>query len=136
MTNVHKVSDFMDKTYTTFSPRTTIVEAIDTLIQKGLIGAMVINDDNELLGILSEQDCLKVIIQESYHDTPSGTVADYYHKSPMVISSDADVISVAEIFAKSSFRRLPVVDNGKVVGQITRRDLLRAFRDKHYNFRY
>ena len=136
MTNIHKVRDLMDKQFTTFRPDTPITEAIDTLIKKSLLGVIVVDDDGNLLGILSEKDCLKVMLQDTYYGTPGGTVGDYYHKVTDVIDSEASLITVAEIFLKNPFRRLPVVDNGKLVGQITRRDLLKGFRQFDYNFKY
>ena len=136
MTNIHKVRDIMDKTFVTFKPSTPMTEAIDTLIKNNLLGVLVVDDDFNLLGVLSEKDCLKVILQDSYYGTPESTVEEFYHRSPQVIDSNVDLISVAEIFLKNPFRRLPVVDNGKLVGQITRRDLLKGFRAHDFNFRY
>ena len=68
-------------------------------------------------------------MQASYHETEIGSVAEYMTQDPQTISPDSSILDAAEIFIADHRRRLPVVDKGKLVGQISRRDLLRAMDD-------
>ena len=126
----------MDKTFTTFSPETLVTDAIDILLKKSLLGVLVVDKEGNLLGVLSEKDCLQVMLHDTYYGLPGKTVGEIYHPAAQTIDPETDLISVAEIFLNNSFRRLPVVEKGKLVGQITRRDLLRGFKTHGYNFAY
>ncbi len=129
MAKIYTVADFMDRQFSTFRPDTPMHKAIDTLLDKGLIGATVVDDNGRLLGILSEKDCLKILLQDVFDLAPDATVANYMHPAEQTVPSTTGVVEAAQIFLKNTFRRLPVVDGGKLVGQITRRDLLRGLRD-------
>ncbi len=76
--------------------------------------------------MLSEADLMQVIIQDSYYDESVGIVGDYM-KSPVdTVDPEMDIYALAEKFIKERRRRYPVVLNGRVVGQVSRRDVLRA----------
>ena len=130
MTDIPIVADFMDKKFTTFSPDMPLKKALNTLIKKKLLAALVVESNDMLVGILSEKDCLKLILQKAYDDSPWGQVKDYMHESPEAIPSTMPVTMAAEILIDHRSRRYPVVDDGKLVGQITRRDLLRGMHIK------
>ena len=89
----------------------------------------MVDDSGSLVGVFSESDCLKGALQASYHETEIGSVAEYMTQDPQTISPDSSILDAAEIFIADHRRRLPVVDKGKLVGQISRRDLLRAMDD-------
>ncbi|PCJ88429.1 MAG: inosine-5-monophosphate dehydrogenase [Flavobacteriales bacterium] len=112
-----------------FTPDQKIGEVIGTILNKKISGAPVLNDKKQLVGIISEKDCLKVIIDEGYHNLPPSnhTVSNYMTKNVKTISADKDVLDAADLFLKTNYRRYPVIDEkGKLVGQISRRDILRA----------
>lgn len=121
-----KVADYMSRRLITFTPETNVVEAMGTLIDHGISGAPVVDGDGELVGVLSEVDVLAIVIQDSYYDESAGIVADYMQTSVDVVEPDSDIYSLAERFHREHRRRYPVVKNGKLVGQISRRDVLRA----------
>lgn len=110
----------------TFRPDTNIYTAISTLVRHGISGAPVVNEKGELLGIISEKDCLRVLANGVFHRYPGGPVSEYMTQAVMTVHPDTDMFTVADIFLKNVFRRLPVVEGRKVVGQISRRDVLRA----------
>ena len=120
------VADFMDKKFLTLSPGTSINKAIDLLMKNRLIAALVVDEKHNPIGILSEKDCLKIILHQSFSQLPSDDVANYMHTVPNTIPSTMSAIEAAELLVTHKSRRLPVVDDGKLVGQITRRDLLRG----------
>lgn len=67
-----------------------------------------------------------MLLQSGFHGLPDDTVQNYMHAVPMTVDSRLDIISVAQIFLDNPFRRLAVVEDGKLVGQITRRDIVRG----------
>jgi len=126
MTKKMSVANIMTKKLITFSLDTQVLSAINILISKKISGAPVVDKDGKLLGMLSEIDCMKTYIQSTYHNEMGGLVKDYMAKEVSTIPSTMGIMDVAEYFLETHFRRLPVVDNGKLVGQVSRRDVLRA----------
>ncbi len=116
------------KDLVTFRPDQEINEVIDVIIEKRISGAPVLDADRKLVGIISEKDCLRIIVDQAYHNLPysSPKVSDYMTKEVMTVSPENDVVAAANTFINTAIRRLPVVDNGKLIGQISRRDILRA----------
>ncbi|HCM76735.1 MAG TPA: inosine-5-monophosphate dehydrogenase [Cytophagales bacterium] len=112
----------------TFTPDQSIQEAIDIIIDKRISGAPVLDSTGKLVGMLSEKDCLKIIVDQAYHNLPieSRKVSDYMTAEVKTVPPDSDVVSAANQFLHSPIRRMPVVDNGVLKGQISRRDILRA----------
>ncbi len=118
--------DIMTKKLITFTPETQVLNAIDTLISYRISGAPVLDDEGNLVGMLSEIDCMETFVQSAYHNEIGGLVKDFMSTNVKTISSSMGIVDLAEYFQETHFRRLPVVDNGKLVGQVSRRDVLRA----------
>ena len=112
-----------------FRPDTDIFFAIDTLINKAISGAPVVNDKGDLVGILSEKDCLKVLIDMSMHELPTAMVEQYMSTKATTLTATSSIMDAVEVFQKNVYRRFPVVEGTKLVGLITRRDILRAVKD-------
>lgn len=122
-----KAQDYMCEDLITFTPETDLFDAINALLEYRITGAPVIDAQGNLVGLLSEADCLKAILTLTYHEEEmGGRVGTYMSEEVHTINYDADIIKVAEEFINNKRRRLPVVKNGKVIGQISRRDVLRA----------
>jgi len=121
------VREFMDKFVETLSPDTDIWDAVDFLLEKRVTGALVANSKGGLVGILTESDCLKLLtLGGADHDAPKGKVKDFMTKAVESIPPSMDIYYVAGLFLTKNFRRLPVVEDGRIVGAITRFDILRA----------
>ncbi len=118
--------DIMTKKLITFTPETQVLNAIDTLISYRISGAPVLDNEGNLVGMLSEIDCMETFVQSAYHNEMGGLVKDFMSTEVKSISSSMGIVDLAEYFLETHFRRLPVVDNGKLVGQVSRRDVLRA----------
>ena len=124
-----RVADYMTRNLVTLKPHVSVNDSIRILLENRISGAPVVDDSGSLVGVFSESDCLKGALQTSYHETEIGSVAEYMTQDPQTISPDSSILDAAEIFIADLRRRLPVVDKGKLVGQISRRDLLRAMDD-------
>tara|TARA_B100001939_G_C16837486_1_gene571547 strand:- start:347 stop:871 length:525 start_codon:yes stop_codon:yes gene_type:complete len=122
------VADYMTTKLISFTPDQDIREVIDVIISNKISGAPVVNKDKELVGIISEKDCLRVILDDVYHNLPpnEGHVSNYMSDKVITVEDTMDVVEVANLFLNSNFRRYPVVSNGKMVGLVSRRDILRA----------
>lgn len=124
------VREYMDHFANTLRPETDIFDAVDFLLERRVTGAPVVDAAGRLVGIISEKDCLRLLAEGLAHDTPHGTVADYMTRDVTTVRSDMDVYYAAGIFLRGQFRRLPVVEDGLVVGAITRFDILRAIKTR------
>jgi CBS domain-containing protein len=121
------VADCMDKDFITFHPELPMREAMSILLKKHLRAALVVDDEGLPVGLLAENDCLKVLLNQAYYNQePEDTVKNYMQKVPEAIPPSTHLLQAADIFLKNVHRRVPVMESGKLVGQITRRDLLKA----------
>ena len=130
LTAIH-LKEFMKTNPVTFTPDMDIHEAMKVLVEHWLSGAAVIDMRGNLVGLLSESDCLRVGLNAAYHDEWGGTVGDYMTKEVKTVDVDASIIEIAELFTKTSFRRFPVLKENRLVGQISRRDVMKGFVKLH-----
>ena len=129
MTVVPLVSDYMARELITLTPEMEINHAMNILLDNRLSGAPVIDSAGSLVGVLSKKDCLKAALEASYYRDWGETVANYMSTDVQTIPAGTDVLAAATFFLKSVFRRFPVMENGRLVGQISRADILQAMRN-------
>lgn len=120
------VKDYMTGKLVTFHPDTDVLDAIHELVSHGIAGAPVTNNRGELVGMLSELDCMKVALHAGYHGHWGGPVSDYMTTDIETVDADMSIIDLAQRFMDTGFRRFPVVKDHRLIGQISRRDVLRA----------
>ncbi len=122
------VSDYMTTNLIVFSPDQSVLEVINTLIKHKISGGPVVNENYELVGIISEGDCIKQISESRYYNQPMGNVnvEKQMIKNVETIDGNMNVFDAAEKFLKSKRRRFPIVEDGKLVGQISQKDILKA----------
>ena len=118
----------MCKDLITFKPEQSVEEVIDTLIRNKISGGPVVNDKNELVGIISEGDCLKQISESRYYNMPmeNDNVEKRMIKDVETIDGNMNVLDAANKFLESRRRRFPIVENGKLIGQISQKDILKV----------
>lgn len=120
------VKDYMSGKLVTFRPDTDVLDAIHELVKHGISGAPVIDDTGNLVGMLSEFDCMKVVLTAGYHGEPGGPVSDLMATDVKTVRAEVSIVDIADVFMKSGLRRYPVINGNRLVGQISRRDVLRA----------
>ena len=121
-------SDIMARSETTLPPGMDIYDALRRLLGSRLTGAPVVDGDGVLLGMLTERDCLKVVVAGALDGWPGGKVSDYMSSPARSIAPDATLYDIVHLFLTRPYRKLPVVDGrGRVIGQVSRRDALVAF---------
>ena len=122
------VSDYMTRKLITFRPDQSVMEVMTILIKKNISGGPVVNEKNELVGIISEGDCMKQISESRYYNQPMEDIKVEQHMGRNVdtIDGNMNVFDAAKKFLESKHRRFPIVENGKLVGQISQKDVLKA----------
>lgn len=129
MKSLPKISDYMDTVVHTLSPETHIIKAVDFLLHHHVTGAPVVDSDGRLVGIITETDLLKLVTEGIQGEPPAeATVAEYMTTDVITVPPTVDIYYIAGMFLANKFRRLPVVEDSKIVGAITRYDLLRVVR--------
>lgn len=126
MQNIGMAEDIMVREVVHFSPETDVYDAIDQFVKHKISGAPVLGTDGSLVGILSEKDCMRLLIDGAYHGLPAGQVKDFMTQVRQTVNPKTDLLTIAGIFLNGSFRRLPVVENNKLVGLLSRHDVLKA----------
>jgi CBS domain-containing protein len=124
-----KVRDYMAADLLTFTPNSNVLDAMAQFLDKGISGAPVVDDAGALVGVLSEVDLIEVVVQDSYYNENVGIVGDYMQTEVEWVDPEMDIFSLAQRFIKHHRRRFPVMEDGKLIGQISRRDVLRAAMD-------
>ena len=123
------VSDYMTTKLITFKSEDSLDHVVNQLITYKISGAPVVNDQNELIGIISETDCIKHISESKYYNMPSdtnNTVGKYMVTAVDTIDKNMNIFDAAFKFISSRRRRFPVIENGKLIGQLSQKDVLKA----------
>ena len=122
------VKDYMTVNLVTFHEKENIMDVMEKLINHGISGGCVVGDKMELLGIISEGDCMKEISDSRYYNMPMSDLAvgKRMKKNVITIDGNMNVLEAARKFTELKLRRFPIVENGKLIGQISQRDVLRA----------
>lgn len=121
------VKDYMSANLLTFTPETDVREAIAGLLEYGVSGAPVVDRLGNIVGFLSEKDCLKVALNAAYNQELGGPVSEFMSRNVVTIDTETSILDVARRFLESPYKRYPVVDeNNRLVGQISRSDVLKA----------
>jgi len=123
-----KVSDYMTRNLIVFNPKQSVLGVMDQLIKHRISGGPVVNENHELVGIISEGDCIKQISESRYYNQPMENINVEEHMITNVetINGDMNIFDAAEKFLKSKRRRFPILEEGKLVGQISQKDILKA----------
>ncbi len=113
-----------------FSPEQDVFDAMAELLKNHFAAAPVVDEDNHVLGMLTEKDCLRILSNQIYDDDiEGGQVSDFQSPMRLICEPDMDIFGVTNRFLECNFPLLPVVENDKLVGVISRRDTLRGVRE-------
>jgi CBS domain-containing protein len=111
-------------------PNANLLEAVELITRHKISGLCVVDDDDRLVGILSELDCLGGILDATYNEAGVGAVSEYMTSENLVVAGIRDnIVELSQDMLKHKHRRRPVVDDGKLVGQVTCRQLLIAVKN-------
>lgn len=123
------VSDHMTRDLMTLSPEQEINNAVHVLLKHGVSGAPVVDGDAKVVGLLTEKDCLRAALEASYYRDWGKTVSAYMARDVITIEAGIDILTACQVFLDGPYRRFPVIEEGRLVGLISRTDVLRALAD-------
>ena len=119
--------DYMIPNPVSIEENANLLDAMELIINHKVSGICVIDTHDHLLGVLSEMDCLKGVLSATYNESGIGRVKDYMCSENIITASPGDdIVDVAQDMLQKQHRRRPVIENGKLVGQVTCRQLLTA----------
>ena len=131
ISNVNKnilVRDIMKRNLVVFSPNDSIFEVMKKFVKHKISGGPVLNKNGKIVGVISEADCMKEISDSRYFNMPilDKRVKNFMQKNVDTINSSTSIFDAASRFYNSSRRRFPVIENQKLVGEISRKDIVIA----------
>ena len=120
------VRDYMRSLSLCFSPSDPVEKVAETLVKRGELGAPVLDEHRRLIGFVTEQDCIKEMLNDSYYAQEHQLVSDIMSRRTVSVAPDEDVTHLAEEMLGAKPKIYPIVEDGRVIGIITRGDVLRA----------
>lgn len=123
-----KIRDVMTKKVITVTGNTSIEEVCDILVKNKVSGVPVIDKKKKLLGFVSEKD----IIASLSKKTKCKKARDVMNRKVFSVKEDTTLDRVSKIFSEKQYRRLPVVRNGKLVGIVSRKDVMSHLVEDYY----
>ncbi len=121
-----RVSHYMTTSLFTLQQDMEILRAVHILVENDISGAPVVDENGKLVGILTERDCMRIDLDAGYYEGYGGQVENYMSKNVATIDPDMSIPDLAKRFIDAPYRRYPVVKNDRLIGLISRRDVMRA----------
>lgn len=121
-----RVRDFMTRDLITIREDAEIMNAVQLFVDEDISAVPVVDAHGKLVGMLTERDCIAIALSAGYFDEKGGSVANHMAKPVHTVDADSSLLDVGELFVRSTFHRCPVVEADRLVGLISRRDVLRA----------
>ncbi|CAG7857774.1 hypothetical protein MCAMS1_02727 [biofilm metagenome] len=120
------VADYMTRRLVTHTKDDNVINAIKKMLDHKITCAPVLGEDGHLIGMFSEKDGMRVFLESVYDQGVSGKVGDFMTTEVVSVEAQSSIVDLAEKFQSSPIRSFPVYDQGKLVGIISRTDVLRA----------
>jgi CBS domain-containing protein len=119
---VSTLGQLMTRDLVTVAPEDTIGEAAQKMVERG-IGSAVVSDFGRLIGILTERDLMRAIAARTH--SSETRVREWMTPDPITTGPETTPDEAARVMLDNGFRHLPVVENGRPVGIVSIRDVLR-----------
>ena len=124
------VRDYMTQSLITFRPEQDVIEASLMLAERRISGAPVVDDTGKLAGVLSDTDCIRAMLKFGFDPDWRGLVSEFMSPEIATVDIDDSILDVAQRFVEIRYRRYPVLEDNRVVGVVSRADVLRARRPR------
>jgi CBS domain-containing protein len=124
--------ELMNTSVITIGKDEDLCEALRMMALNNITGLPVVDDDGTLVGIITEKDVLVLLsncLEDTTTDGPIGRVSEFMTRNVVCFCPEDSLRDVAERLSTNNFRRVPILDKGKLVGIISRRDIIRYIRD-------
>ena len=123
------VKDYMDPNPHAILSNASVAEAVSVLLDANISGAPVVDSANHLVGFVSEQDCIKELLNDTFYASDSPSVVSVMTSNVTTVGPGASILEIAENMAKHAPRNYPVVESGKLIGLLSRRHILKGLVD-------
>ena len=125
------LDDYMAKNLIKVRANDTVLNAAKVIVNNQVSGVCVVDDNDKLVGIISELDCLRAIVERIYQQEQpnAGYVYEAMTKDIIASRPEEDIISVADSMLRKKHRRRPIVEGDELIGQVTCRQLLSAIKN-------
>jgi len=121
-----RARDIMTRDLITVSAEEEITVVLTRLIEHDISGVPVVDGSGALVGILTERDCIDIALEAGYFDERGGKISQFMTTPVKTVDVDTTIVEIAQLMCRSSHRRFPVLDGGRLVGLISRRDILKV----------
>ncbi|MBU2885099.1 CBS domain-containing protein [Gilvimarinus agarilyticus] len=123
------VRDYMQTDPLVFDRNTNLLQAVHKLLAAKATGAPVVDEQRKVVGFVSEQDCIKEILQGAFYCEDPPSVASVMSTEVLSVKPDQSIVEVAEFIIKQKPKIYPVISEDKLIGVMSRRDVLSALLD-------
>lgn len=106
-------------------------DAVQHLMDNHLMGLPVVDEKHHIIGFLSEQDCIHSMLISSYHCEDSRSVDDIMSHEVLTVGPNESIVDIAQRMGKEKPKSYPVVADGKLIGLLTRSNVLQALWENH-----
>jgi len=120
------VADYMDHDPHAVTADSNVKDAVEILLKFGVIGVPVIDATSTVVGYLSEQDCIKEMLNDAFYCEEPSAVAKVMQREVLTVGPETSIVEIAQKILTNKPKNYPVVDNGKLVGLISRSHVLKA----------
>lgn len=104
----------------------TVRDVVSLLMKEHILGAPVVDATKNLIGFVSEQDCIQAMLNDTFYCEESPEVTTVMSTEVKTVTPNTSIVEIAERMAKSPPKNYPVIEDGKLVGVISRRLILKA----------
>ena len=132
VTSVKTVAELMSTDPTAIRPAAGVHEAIALLARQKVCAVPVQDQGGTVVGIVSERDCLDAYLRREYYESPGLLVEEIMTTDVVSVRPSTSILQVAEIFSQRRFHHLPVPQGDRLVGQISRKDVIRAIQGMYH----
>lgn len=120
------VKDYMDRNTSAIYADSSICDAVESMLRNNVIGAPIIDRNHQLVGYISEQDCIKEMLNNTFYADESPSVTKVMSTVVLSVGPDTSILEIAEKMLERLPKNYPVISDGRLVGVITRSHVLRA----------
>ena len=126
MENTDPVEKIMSAAVVTVSPNEEVLHAIRTMVERRLQAVPVVDNRGNVVGVLADRDCMKVVFRAAYHQEWGGPVREFMDAKAILIEAGTPVVEIPEFVVSHPHALYPVVKNNRLIGQVTRRDIMKT----------
>lgn len=120
------VRDHISKINLVFKPDMDVLKAMGKLVERKMDAAPVVDDQGNIVGLLTERDCLSAALRSGYFAESAGRVSDFMSKDVTLIEADESILHVAEKAESERLEQYPVVEENRLIGYLGHREILKA----------